>query len=91
MKKIVMILFTATILLHFQAFAENKMPRLNKVMLRFNAEEWVTTKTAKVIVNIDAILDKEGVANLHQIILDKLQVISKKLSLHGYNFVPIIG
>ncbi len=51
-------------------------PLLNKIAYQMTAEKWAATTTAKVLISIDATLDKLGLATAHSQILQKLQKIA---------------
>lgn len=51
-------------------------PVLDKVVLQVSAEKWVTTKTAKVIVRINATLNKTGLANVRNTMMANLNKIA---------------
>ena len=52
-------------------------PRLNKIQLQVSAEQWVTTKTAKVIVGVDASLDQGGLDKLQSDVIANLNKLAK--------------
>lgn len=51
-------------------------PPLNMIILQLQAEQWVTTTTANVMINIDATLDKGNVSGLREEMLSKLAKIA---------------
>ncbi len=60
------------------AFAEcNPPPPLNEVTFRLSAEEWVQTTSAKLIVNINAALNKNTLAQMRQQIMGNLNKIAQ--------------
>jgi hypothetical protein len=59
------------------AIAENKIPPLNIINLQLQAEEWVTTKTAKVVVDINSNLGDKQLASVNADVMQKLAAISK--------------
>ncbi len=44
----------------------NPPPPLSKVQLQFSDQQWVSTKTAKVIINVSAALESSGLLELQQ-------------------------
>lgn len=52
-------------------------PLFNKVTLQLNAEQWVTTKSALVNVNINASVNDTTLEKIHSQILDKLNRLAK--------------
>ncbi len=57
-------------------FADVIEPLLNKISLQLSAEKWATTATARVVVNLDAALDKFALANINDEMLKKLQAFA---------------
>src|SRR3954471_20366242 len=52
-------------------------PVLNQVMYQASSEAWVSTKTAEVVVSINATLDENQLSKAHSDILNKLNNIAK--------------
>lgn len=48
-------------------------PLLNKITLQLKAEQWVTTQTALVNVNVNAAISDQNIANLQSSVLQKLK------------------
>lgn len=63
---------------------------LNVITMQLSAEQWVSTQTAKVTVTIDASLDKNRLATIHQDILKNLNKISNKApwQITAFNRTP---
>lgn len=57
-----------------------------KVILTENAESWVTTKTARVVVTLNATLDKKGLTDIRNSLLSKLQKIASSNDWHITQF-----
>ena len=68
------------------AAANSKSSPLNLVTFQLNAEQWVTTQTAKVIVNINAAMGTTGLANVHQDVIQRLELLSQKAAWHVTSF-----
>jgi len=51
-------------------------PVLNKVSFQTSAEQWVTTTTAEVDVNVDATMNEDQLAKAHDDILQKLNKLA---------------
>ncbi len=90
MRKIItLLLFISCSLMAFtNVYADNdsNRPRLNRIILQLQAQQWVQTKTAKVIVAINATLNKTQLAQAHQHIMQKLQQIDNKAQWHITNY-----
>ncbi len=65
-------------------------PPLNQITMQLTAEQWVSTQTAKITVSIDASLDKNHLATIHQDILKNLNKISNKAlwQITAFNRTP---
>jgi hypothetical protein len=64
--------------LSLSAFADSTVkPVLNKVQYQLSNEAWVTTKTAEVIISVNATLNENGLGKAHNDILNKLNEIAK--------------
>lgn len=75
-KSVLITTFIAMTLLSSNAFA--KMQRcLSQVMYQTSAEQWVTTDTVNIIVQINASLDKSGLEQARNQIMANLQQIAK--------------
>ncbi|HVV69429.1 MAG TPA: hypothetical protein VHE99_10435 [Gammaproteobacteria bacterium] len=87
-KKIV--LSSTALLSVFSAFAqESPIPRglvLNKITYQTSVEQWSTTTTANVTVNIDAGLDKIGLADINNKVLQNLNKIVPSNDWHITQF-----
>lgn len=59
---------------------------LNKVTLRLNAEQWVTTKTALVTVGINVSVSDNDLGKAQSHILDKLNQLAGKADWHILSF-----
>lgn len=68
------------------SFADSKPLPMNKITMRLMQEKWATTDTAKVIVNVAAVLDRSGLAKTHQTINENLKKISDKGEWHITQF-----
>jgi len=72
--------FLSTLLFSIPMLASADMPpNLNKISYQQAIEKWATTTTAKVTVNVDAALDKIGLADINTHVLDNL----KKMAAQG--------
>jgi hypothetical protein len=60
----------------------NLAPLLNKVTLQLQAEQWVTTKTALVIVNINAAVADQDIGSLQNEVMNKLKQLSSQGEWH---------
>jgi len=63
-------------LLPVAVFADPMQPVLNDVIYQTTAEQWVTTQTANVIVNVNATLNEDQLAAAHADILAKLDKLA---------------
>lgn len=84
--KILLALFMVFIGFSGACFAGDEPLPLNQVALKLVKEQWATTNTAKVIVNVAAILDKTGLSRTHKGINAKLHKISKTGTWHITQF-----
>lgn len=57
-----------------------------KVVLTESAESWVNTKTARIVVTLNATLDKKGLAEIRNSMLSKLQKIAASADWHITQF-----
>lgn len=64
-------------LFYMTGFADTAYPPLNQISLQLNAEQWAATQTANVVVSVDASLDKLGLGEAQQTVLQKLNSIAK--------------
>jgi hypothetical protein len=89
-KKIVMICAAILCALPFCASAQEAPhphgPLLNKVSYQTSVEKWSTTTTANVTVNIDASLDKVGLADMNNHALQNLNKIAPSNDWHITQF-----
>lgn len=67
-------------------YAEAKPPPINQIQMQLTLEEWAKTSTAKVIVNVAAMLNQGGLATTQKTINNKLSRISSKGEWHITNF-----
>jgi hypothetical protein len=68
-------------------FADNPYePLLNTVTMQFNAEQWVTTKTAVVTVGVNASVSGNALGKTQSEILTKLSKLSNKDEWHIISF-----
>ncbi len=85
MKKLYLLL--ACFLVSLPAWADiNLEPLLNKVLLQLQTQQWVTTKTALVNVNINAAVAGKGIDLLQTEIMRKLTELSDKGEWHLVSF-----
>lgn len=70
-----------------QAIVLPPMPgtQLNQVVFEVSAEQWITTKTAKVIVTVNATMNEEKAAGLYQNINQKLGKVVDNTAWHITN------
>lgn len=61
-------------------------PFLNKVTLQLKAEQWITTQTALVNVNINAAVSDQNIANLQNDVLQKLKQLADTGDWHIITF-----
>lgn len=61
---------------------DDEKPLLNTIQLNLSGEKWVQSSTAKVIVSVDAVLDKAGLEQTHQKLTQKLKQISGAAEWH---------
>lgn len=66
--------------------ADTIQPVLNQVMFQTTAEQWVTTKTAQVVVGVDATLNEDKLAKAHTDILKKLEQLVPSTDWHITQF-----
>lgn len=66
---------------------EVEKPLLNTVHVNLWGEKWVQTSTAKVVVSVDAVLDKTGLEQTHQKLTQKLKQISSAAEWHITQFI----
>ncbi len=57
-------------------------PLLNTIHVNLSGEKWVQSSTAKVVVSVDAVLDKSGLEQTHQKLTTKLKQISGAAEWH---------
>lgn len=53
-------------------------PLLNKINLQFNAEQWITTKTALVNISVDAAVTDKGIERIQNEVMSKLKQFSSQ-------------
>jgi len=61
-------------------------PLLNKVSLQLHAEQWVTTQTALVNVGVNASVADQGIVNVQNNVMQKLNQLSNKGEWHVVSF-----
>ena len=61
-------------------------PLLNQVTLQLKAEQWLTTQTALVNVNINAAVSDQNIANLQNEVLNKLKQLIASPDWHIISF-----
>ena len=59
---------------------------LNKIDYQVTVEKWATTDTANVTVNVDAVLDKIGLANINSHVLENLHKMASDADWHVTQF-----
>ncbi len=64
----------------------NTWPPLNKVSYQFTASKWASTNTAKVVIGVNASLNQQGLAQIHQDIMQNLQKLAPKAQWHVTRF-----
>lgn len=74
---IVLSLLSATV-----AVADTKPLPLNQITLQLNVEDWVTAKTAKVTVAMNAALSKKGLEEIHKDLFANLNKIAAGADWH---------
>jgi len=65
---------------------KDKESSLNKVVLSLNAEQWLTTKTAVVTVEVSAAVADQGVEKIRSNVMQKLQQLAAKGEWHILSF-----
>jgi len=66
--------------------ANTNYPPLDKVSFQLTAQQWATTKTAKVTVNINATLTDEQLGTIHGTLLTDLKKIAPDANWHLTQF-----
>src|SRR5690348_10953477 len=61
-------------------------PLLNKISLQLQTEQWVTTKTALVNVGVNAAVSDQGIVNVQNDVMQKLNQLSNKGEWHVVSF-----
>ena len=80
-------LLAASFLLSSPAWADqNPELLLNKVILQLRSEQWVTTKTALVNVNVNAAVNNQGIEKIQTDIMQKLSQLSSQGDWHIVSF-----
>lgn len=74
--KLATLLVAASLFSVTYACDENDGPALSKIQVQLSAEQWVTTKSAKVYVNVTAALKSAGLSELQQKVKDDLNSIA---------------
>jgi hypothetical protein len=77
MRRMMLVMLGVLTFLPVVAFADPIQPVLNDVIYQTTAEQWVTTQTAEVIVDVNATLNEEQLADAHTDILSKLDELAK--------------
>ena len=57
-------------------FADPMQPVLNQVLYQTSVEQWVTTKTAEVVVDVNATMNEDALASAHDDITAKLNKLA---------------
>lgn len=88
MKKSLLLITWMYLLLPLNSLAQPLTSRtvLNKLSYSLTVEKWAKTSTARVIVNIDASLDKIGLANINTHIMSNLQKLANSNDWHITQF-----
>lgn len=89
MKKLLLTSFTTLGLLVFSANAaadSSHYPPLNQVSFQLTADQWATTKTAKVIVGVNAALTDTQLGQVHSQIMANLKKIVPNIEWHITRF-----
>lgn len=68
------------------SYAQAEPPPVNQIQMQLTLEQWAKTLTAKVIVNVAAMLNQGGLATTQRTINTKLNRISDKAEWHITNF-----
>jgi len=77
MKKLAILIFSLLALFTIASTAiAAKGPILNKVSLQLQSESWATTKTARVVIGINATLQDRALGQIHGQILNNLKKIA---------------
>ena len=63
-----------------------RMAMLNRVAFQLSAEQWVSTNTAKVTVNVNASVSSQGLAQVQKNVMGKLQKIANQGKWHITSF-----
>ena len=69
------------------AFADNDaQPLLSKVQIQLTDQQWVSTKTAKVMINVNAVLQSSGLSELQNKVTSDLKgLYEADWHITGYN------
>jgi hypothetical protein len=87
MSKLLYVLVGLTLLISPISMADEvEKPQLNTIHTNIVVEKWVQTTTAKVVVSVDAVVDKAGLEKTHQNLMQKLGQISSAAEWHITNF-----
>ena len=86
MRKWYLALFTLFFMLPAAWSETNVEPLLNKVTLRMNAEQWVTTKSALVTIGINVTVSDNDLGKAQSRIMDKLNQLAAKADWHIVSF-----
>lgn len=87
MRKTLSFMLISFILGAAPAFADTNLePLLNKVFVPFQAEQWVTTKSALVNVNVNASVSDQGIEKIQNDVLEKLKLLSNAGEWHIMSF-----
>ena len=81
-----LILFSLLFSANSWAGDDDKSPKLNKIHVTLHGEKWVETTTAKVLVSVDAILDRSGLEQTHKTMQAKLLKIAPDVAWHITQF-----
>lgn len=86
-KKVFLLVFAVITLFSASIYADTRPLPMNRIQLTLVKEQWAKTSTAKVVVNLAAVLNQKGLAATHKSIYNKLNGISRKGEWHitGFN------
>lgn len=74
-------------LLPLQSFAmDHRPPPMNKVSVHLQAEEWATTTSALVTVNVNAVMQQSDLGQSQKTVMSKLRMISDQATWHITSF-----
>ncbi len=91
MKKILVLLTLSSLSYGALALADSACTNLPQISLQLTAEQWVTTQTAKVSIALDALLNKEQVAQAQDNFQNGLKKIAPEGAWHITEFSRSAG